>query len=407
MRRHFEDFLSAYFEYAQDGFCPDAFHMWTGISCLAGALERKVWLFRQSHTLYANIYVLLVAKPSIGKSSATNIGVRDFLERLETDGKEVNFLATQSSEASFIEQMARYKSFMIGTQVHQHSSGFFYASEASNSLKELVGGGSVTASLTDFYDCPSFWKKQLVSKPEGIKIYNACCNLLACCTFSHLKMLIPDEEITGGFASRLIYVVHDEIVIRKPKLVTQRKDTSDAKKLFEDLTQIYSLAGAFTPTPDFAKAYEEWFPVNDAYIQSQKSEKMQHLMARKHTNVLKLAMICSASESNSLTLELRHWERALDLMNKLETKLPKVLNSSIDMDKQSGITYAVLDLLRESGGTLERSKLIEKMIQLGIQNRVIETTLGIMSTGHLIAIERNDVTKSQRYRLLTNPQDYL
>jgi hypothetical protein len=208
MARHFPDWLTAYAEYAQDAFCPEKFHFWTGAATIAGALERRVWVHRGSFDLYPNIYVLLIAKPGIGKSASSSVGMNDMLRHLGTGNDAVHFLATQSSDASFAKQFESFKVFHVKGQPYTHSSKFLYASEASNALKEIVGGGEVTAALTEFYDCPPFFKKSLMGYNVDLK--NVCCNLLAGCTFEYLKALVPEAQSGGGFASRMIYVVQDE-----------------------------------------------------------------------------------------------------------------------------------------------------------------------------------------------------
>lgn len=404
MSRNFPDFLTAYLEYAADSFCPEKFHYWTGISVLAGALERKVWVVRQNFNLYPNLYILLLSFPGMGKSSAGNIGVNEFLSQLESDAGKISLLGTQQSQAAFIQQMQYFKEFYVGKKQHTHASHFFYASEGSNALNEIAGGGSIISTLTDFYDCPPFWKKVLMKVETPI--HNACCNLLACATFSFLEQLVPRKEAEGGFASRLLYVVQDEVVIREPKWAHEKRDKDMKEKLLSDLRQIYLLSGPFTPSAAFIAHYEEWFPKQDAYTQGLKSERMQRFLARKHTNVLKLAMICSVSEGDSMTLELRHWERAMELMNEVEAKLPRVVNHSINKESQHGINYTIMKTLETSGGIQEHNSLLRALIQGGADTARFEFVLSQMAACHLISVEFGTGGR-RRYKLLADPNDYL
>jgi len=404
--RNFPDWLTAYAEYSLDAFCPEKFHFWTGVSTLAGALERRVWIHRETFNLYPNVYILLVARPGMGKSSATNIGMNEFLKRLSPGDGEINFIGTQNSEASFIEQMSRFKVFHVNGQPHSHSSGFLYASEASNSLKEMVGGGTILSALTEFYDCPSHWKKVLMTKSTSMD--NVCCNVLAGCTFSFLKELVPEAQSAGGFASRLLYVIQDEVTVRSPKWRNVGRSGSVREKLFSDLEQIYALAGPFDPLPEFTEAYEEWFPQQDAYVQTLASERLQHFLARKHTNILKLAMLCSVSESNDLKLTRAHWERALSLMDSVEIDLPKIVNHSVDTRTQKGLNYLVLKALQEEGqeGALEKSDLLRILGQRGAEVGKIEHTLKFMHDSKMIRIEISAQGKF-RCKLLVDTKDYL
>ena len=48
---------------------PLRFRRWAGIACIAGALERRVWVHTKGSDLYPNIYTFLVGPPGVGKSA--------------------------------------------------------------------------------------------------------------------------------------------------------------------------------------------------------------------------------------------------------------------------------------------------------------------------------------------------
>ena len=102
-KRHYDNFLDAYLRYAKDNFVPEKFHFWTGISIVAAAMERKVSLpWSNKFSFYPNMYVLLVSRPGIGKSSAIVPG-RELLRSIE--GNQINFVPDQVTEAKLIEVM--------------------------------------------------------------------------------------------------------------------------------------------------------------------------------------------------------------------------------------------------------------------------------------------------------------
>ena len=68
MTRILPDWLTAWEEYFSNPPCPTLFRRWTGISLLAGAMERKCWVHSMKKILYPNLYVILVAPPGGGKS---------------------------------------------------------------------------------------------------------------------------------------------------------------------------------------------------------------------------------------------------------------------------------------------------------------------------------------------------
>jgi len=410
-KRNHPDFLDAYLEYAKDSYCPPQFHFWTGVSILAGAMERRCWLNRGSWDLFPNLYILLVAKPAVGKSQAATTGIK-LLRKLGSaeGGNRVRILAQKNSEASFIEQFqVAKKTFLAdtgsGLQEYQHSSGYFFASEGSNALTELPGGGGILSCLTEFYDCPGIWDKKLMK--GHTRLENVCCNMLAGVTFSFLEELVPQRQAEGGFASRLIFVPQDEIFIRRPKLVEPVRAGADTR-LIEDLNQVYSLSGPFTATPEFSAAFEDWFPEADGQRQGLRSERMQHFLGRKHTNLLKLCMVCCVSEGNDMTLYPRHWERALGLMQEVEAKLPAVVKNSAGKNTPKGVTFNVLRILQErgEGGILSREQLFRELLLAGVDTTRIDSNLQTMARGGRLAIETIP-GKGQHFRLTCDPNEHL
>lgn len=403
--RKVQDWLSSYLAYAQDEFCPPKFHFWTGVSVLATAMERKVWVDRETFSLYPNLYVMLIGKPGVGKSSASNIGVNEFLKRLKYGAQtSINFLATKSSQAGFLEQAALWREFHYQGRAISHASSFLYASEASNSFTEIMGGGAIQNDLVELYDCPPHLSKKLVNKPELI-IQNGCCNFLACSTFSFLKDLIPERHAAGGFASRLLYVVQRDLFVRKPSWSTQGRDTALQQKLLEDLVDIHTLCGEMEPTEEFTSVYEKWFPKHDFETQNLPSERMQLFKARKHTNLLKIAMICSVAESSALRLELRHWDRALDMYADLEKDLRYIVESSLDKTEHKSIYYRAMRTIEEAGQAVPVSAMTEALHKQGFppgQFGPVLTSLVNSGDIQLIAIQSGPA-----YKLLGNPQKYL
>lgn len=378
--RHFPDFLNAYLTYAKDDYCPDKFHFWTGVSLIAGALERKVWYsLPKGKALFPNLYLLLVATPGIGKSTAGDRGVFDFLRAVRYDGKGINFIPSQFTEAALITAMNHRKRFSLGSEEYFQTSSYLYASEASNTLKEIKGGGSPLPLITDVYDCGELWSK--ITQMHGlVEMREVCFNLLGCCTFSFLNNLVPEKEVMGGFASRLLYIVQDEVLIRTPQLGGGvDEDPVLKRKLIEDLQHIHLLAGRFSRSPEADQAYLEWFPKHDRKVQELSSERMQSFLARKHTNILKLAMVCSVSESDSLRIELRHWDRALSLFEEIEKKLPRIIGESYGRDSQDGVNRKIMEVMKGKGGQVNAGELRRTLLfGKGIESKRFNTTLDEM-----------------------------
>jgi len=360
VKRHFPDFLSAYMEYACDSYCPDDFHFWTGMSILAGALERKVWVRNGKISYYPNIYVFLVTYAGVGKSTALNRGV-DLLEMIKQEtNKNLLLIPEQITEPAFIDAMKNKQALQISdTKSIFHSSGYFYASEASSSALQNTHGDFV-ATVTGFYDCPPVFRKQTLSR-GNIEFHNVCFNMVAGATFDYLKNLVNESSVMGGFASRVIYVVNKERLIRTPKWGASEDRAGDKlkQKLYEDLTQIHLLQGSFIPTPEFIEAWEAFQPESDRLLAALNSPRLESMSARRSNHVMKTAMLLSVSEGNEKKLELKHWERAVKLVDKVMADNAFILAQGAMADKNSqlGMTQALTQAIKRGGGQMNIKSL--------------------------------------------------
>lgn len=314
----------------------------------------------------------------------------------------MSFLPDQLGDAAFVDSIAKWSKFVAYGKEQIQSSHFLYISEASNSLKDLKGAGEITAALTNFYDCPTYWRKKTISRGET-EVRNACCNLLVGCTFSYLNQLFPDSEVMGGFASRVTYIVHNDKTPRTVKWEAKARDPQLAEKLFSDLTHIFSLSGQFTVTPEFGHAFEKWFAGFDEYRRSLQSERMQAFLARKHTNIIKLSMILSAAESDRMTLEKRHWDVALRMLDELEEDLPHILNAAAKADTQLGVNRIIIGALEKA--PLTSADLKRLFAIKGVDPKVGDITIAQLTEGKILSLDFID--GSAYYRLKVDAKDYL
>lgn len=60
-----EGWLKTYVHHQRHSEAPTAFHFWSGVSTIAGALRRKVWTDHRYYQYTPNFYILLVAPPGL------------------------------------------------------------------------------------------------------------------------------------------------------------------------------------------------------------------------------------------------------------------------------------------------------------------------------------------------------
>lgn len=384
MSRNFPNFLEAYMDFAQDHFVPDRFHRWVGLSLIAGALGRKVSLKQDLIHYFPNIYVMLVSHPKQGKSTAIDRGMEILEEFKKERNPNFRIIPTRITDAAFIDEMKiieRIPHPANPSILIPQSAGYFYAGEASASALQNLYGDFV-ASLTAMYDCPRFYRSKTKGNPILVEIENACMNMLAGTTFSYLKDLVNDRTIEGGFASRLIYVVAPD---RKPREgVWETKSVGPSadkrRRLIEDLERINRLMGPVKVTDGWRSRYEKWQPEFDKYIIGLNSPSMESIMARKDMNLIKVSILLSVSENDSLILEERHFDEALALIDDTYKDTPNILAMSAmaDRNSQKGITQFISQHIKKKKGKTTKSALRSAALAYGCDVSRMEQTLEFM-----------------------------
>ncbi len=348
MERNFPDFLAAYREYTKGHEASAKVHMWTGISCIAAAMERKVWLDEGYYKLYPNLYTFIIGAPGlVKKSTSTAIGV-DLLRELSG----MKIMAERVTAASLIDQMHRAgDKFVHQGQDIRQSSVFCYASELNVFLNEVFG--STTELLTTFFDCqPNDSSKPWVYETKGagqIKVYGPCLNVLGCSTPAWLAESIPVSQMAGGFSSRVLYVVETEIpdtFVAWPEI-----DTSKAamrEKLLHDLKVVHALSGSVTFTPEAKAFYSDWYENHMRSLAGARyNPNFAGYYGRKGTMAKKLAIVASVSEGNSLVCDIPHVAKAIAWLDGLEKTMMAAFGVA-GKNQTAQVLIAVLELLQKS-----------------------------------------------------------
>jgi len=64
-------FLEDYLLFTQGNETPEIMHLWVGISVLAGAAEKRVWIDRGFFRNYLNLYIVLLGPPGVCSKSTS------------------------------------------------------------------------------------------------------------------------------------------------------------------------------------------------------------------------------------------------------------------------------------------------------------------------------------------------
>lgn len=324
MSRHHSDWLSAFLDYSSFGEAPRHFYFWTGVSTIAGALRRKVWIDQAYFRWYPNFYIILVAPPGIiSKSTTAGIGMQ-LLRQVPDIAFGPDVVTWQALVSAFADSTC---GFEYNKETHVMSALTLESSEFGNLLDPT--DTQMIDLLVSLWDgkAGTFEKKTKSSGDD--KVENPWINLLACTTPSWIAGNFPEYMIGGGFTSRCLFVYGES----KAKYVAYPgrhvpKDLPDrARKLIDDLIGISKLAGEYTLHPEALEWGEAWYrkhysqrPVN------LDDERFGGYIARKQTHIHKLAMVLAASQSDDLTITAPVLELANTMVTDLEPDMARVFS---------------------------------------------------------------------------------
>lgn len=326
---------------------PDMYRLWTAISVIASALQRKCYLqWGHSLTFYPNLYIVLVGPSGVRKGTAMDPGL-DILQDL---GK-IKIAAQATSLQALIRRLkeTNYQDPDLETGALQfHSSMTIFSKEFTVFLgyhnRELM------SSLCDWYDCDRSWKYETIARKTE-EIIGVWVNLFGATTPALIQSSMPLDAIGGGLTSRIIYVYEEE----KGKMVFLPMQTVKEAELYvmllHDLDKINRMSGQFRYTEAFMSAWTDW-RIQDEEHPPFYDERFGGYMSRRPTHVMKLSMIVSASDGNRDQMVLIEDDlgKAVEIIEKAELKMQNVFGG-VGKSEISELLHRVLMFIKTSETT--------------------------------------------------------
>lgn len=315
-RRHFDNWIKAFMEYASFSEAPPHMHFWTAVSTIAGALRRRVWIDMAYFQWHPNFYIILVAPPGIvSKSTTAGIGM-SLLKRVPDIKFGPDVVTWQALVTGFAESTISYE---YEGEFHPMSALTIESSEFGNLLnpsdKEMV---DLLVSLWD--GKPGAFHKKTKGSGNDL-VENPWINLIACTTPAWIAGNFPEYMIGGGFTSRCIFVYADKKAqyVAYPSQLVPSNLRQRAQQLVEDLAQISLMVGEYRMTPEAFEWGNNWYRSHyEAKHIHLDDERFGGYLARKQTHVHKLAMVLAAAESAKLEITAEHLALADQMVTDLE-----------------------------------------------------------------------------------------
>lgn len=358
------NWLNYYAEYTKESESPDSFHLWTGLSVLASAVRRNVWLNQGTYILYPNLYVILVGPPGrVRKSTSIRLG-----RRLLLGVEGINFSADSITREELIRQLGKISTTSKQAALTIHSTELSSLIEPS--------GIKMIQFLTDIYDGDFKWRYSTKGQGKDT-INNPVVNILAATTPSWIADGLPADVVGHGFTSRIVFIYADDRRYLRP--FPKEPSGQLIKDLTADLDHISRLEGPFEWGPGSRDRYSQIY--DDIDKSKPDDYRIEGFHNRKDIQVLKVAMLLSISESDDLVLTPGYIDAAYDALNEIEKTMGKTF-SALGKYEHAADFERIMATIIEAGG-MTSEQIHDKFYAVGdVQDLAKLLQMGI-STGRL------------------------
>lgn len=382
------DWIGDFLAYSEEMASPHLYRLWSAIYAIGASVERRVFLRAYEHReTYANLYVLLVGAPGVGKQVIDDL--REMLaEVCDSDDKPLLALSPDSmSKASMIDSIARSKRTFFpadgGTLVY-HS--MHIVAEEFQFLLPAYDMEYISLLNKLFNNPQGHQEVRRTGLVKDVTIVKPQLTILAGAQPAYFVSTFPEEAWSTGFARRIIMVYSAEgphIALFKPASQTQQLRTS----LIARLRQLALLSGQASWTPSAASTISS---LHDADIPPQPSHsKLVHYNRSRTMHLLKLSLISAISRTGLLLIDEVDVKRALEWLLQAERLMPDIFREMIgksDAQVIEELHYFVQSRWSANRGKAVHSQLLWDFLSKRVPSMKIESIL-------LTAVKSNVLTQ--------------
>lgn len=313
------NWIEAFVEYTSNTSSPEILRRWGAISCVAAALERKVWVTTAGSRLYPNLYLFFCAPAGVGKTEIT-WRVRTMLKELEG----FHLAPSSVTKASLIDDLNEAERRIVRVTDNPAVVNFNSLMVCVNELGVLIPAydNEFMNTLTDIYDCKQYGERRRTSKIE-IQLDAPQINLLGACTPPYLNNTLPEGAWDQGFMSRTIVIFAGERIVRSLFSV-QEADQEEYDTLVAHLQKVFDLYGEFEFTDEVKTLIDGWYL--SGCSPSPDHPKLVGYNQRRIVHVLKLCMVSAAVRLEPL-IRAEDFEQALSWLLEAEVYMPEIFKA--------------------------------------------------------------------------------
>jgi hypothetical protein len=407
MPRNHDNWLSSYIKYALPvSEVEERGHRWIGLSTLAAALGRRVWIDQITFRWFPNMFVAIVSEAGMSKTTTLDIGA-DMLHSLRRTSKDLEAgVVFGPQKATF---QAICEKFNLVAKHKYHADGIeLIESPLHFSVSEW--STLISANDPEFQDMLINWwdgkpgDRATVYRGDEAPI-NPIVNMVGCTTLHTFNDMFSARSIEGGFLSRCVIVrVNKARNIAYPAKEALEHPWRDSfgEKLRDDLRHINHLTGAYTLSPEAVEWGTKWYMDFKENLMMTLPAYMMSWANRKQTYLHKLALLNRIGKDDTKVITLEDMEQALEWMQDIEVSMQEVL-SGVGMKEMARYAKGIIAVIERVGKGKCSEEIVRNNTFNFIQNAYDWDQLmrGMMEAGMIIRYKGHLLTPDKARSLFT------
>lgn len=311
-----QDWIESYVEQTKDVPSPECFRLWSAITAVSGALERKTFSVGRAGPIYPNLFTLLVGPPASGKTNAIS-PIRNLWAKL----KLLNIGPDNVTKAALLDALGRAMRTIVPNGAG-HANAFSSMAVPCSEFGVFFAHHDLEflSVINSIFDNPPFYKEE--RRASGVlEIIKPHLVLLAGTQPDFLNSFLPEEAWGMGFTSRLIMIYAD----KAPPTDLFGTETITSTNLAPELAKIFALHGEYNWSVQAMNEINAWHRLGSPPVPSH--SKLLHYNGRRTLHVIKLAMISAVSRGQALSVLADDVERAKDWLCEAEKTMPDIFRA--------------------------------------------------------------------------------
>lgn len=319
------DFIDEFYNTLKNaGRWPEHFIFWSGVALVSAMCGRlvstNILSGAKSDNLFPNLFVLLVGKPGVGKTTAI-VEARNIARVLgiNTGPDDV------SGEAliGWIKKPNEEEEAALKAKGREAPLAPGVIACFLDEFEHLFHGGNagtIKRYLTMMYDCRSDGFDRYTYKHGKQQVGETCMTMIGGCTPAHLATSFEPLEWQEGLPSRILYVWGDRPPYREE---FTRGDMEGLIVAAQRIMAFIAGVGTIQWTKEATGARVAW--EKESYAGLAPHSLLEGYATRKIVNLAKLATVFAVARRSG-SIEIGDWDRSVRALSGIEPDMQKALS---------------------------------------------------------------------------------